>query len=75
MTTLGDGATAGGNGESAKEIRRGETGNGRGDGTGLRMAEAGGVGVQADDGDKEGVATLGSVSAGTLGRAGEGIRA
>ena len=76
MTTLGDGATAGGNGESAKEIRRGETGNGRGDGTGrLRMAEAGGVGVQADDGDKEWVATLGSVSAGTLGRAGEGIRA
>ena len=75
MTTLGDGATAGGNGESAKEIRRGETGNGRGDGTGLWMAEAGGVGVQADDGDKDGVATLGSASAGTLGRAGEGIRA
>jgi len=75
MTTLGDGATAGGNGESAKEIHRDATGNGRGDGTGLRMAEAGGVGVQADDGDKEGVATLGSVSAGTLGRAGDGIRA
>ncbi len=75
MTTLGDGATAGGNGESAKEIRRGETGNGRGDGTGLRMAEAGGVGVQADDGDKDGVATLGSASAGTLGHAGEDFRA
>jgi len=75
VTTLGDGATAGGNGESAKEIRRGATGNGRGDGTGLRMAEAGGVGVQADDRDKDGVATLGSASAGTLGRAGEGIRA
>ena len=75
MTTLGDGATAGGNGESAKEIRRGATGNGRGDGTGLRMAEAGGVGVQADDGDKDGVATLGSDSSGTLGRAWEGMRA
>ncbi len=75
MTTLGDGATAGGNWESAKEIHRGKTGNGREDGTGLRMAEAGGVGVQADDGDKEGVATLGSAAAGTLGRAGEGIRA
>ena len=75
MTTLGDGATAGGNGESAKEIRRGETGTGRGDGTGLWMAEAGGVAVQVDDGDKDGVATLGTASAGTLGRAGEDCRA
>ncbi len=75
MTTLGDGAPAGGNGESAKEIRCGATKNGRGDGTGLRMAEAGGVGVRADDGDKDGVATLGSALASTLGRAGEGIRA
>ena len=75
MTTLGDGATAGGNGESAKEICRGATGNGRGNGTGLRMAEAGGVGVQADDGEKDGVATLGSTSSGTLGRAWAGMRA
>ncbi len=75
MTTLGDGATAGGNGESAMEIRRGATGNGRGDGTGLRMAEAGGLRVQADDGDKDGVATLGSASVSTLGRAEKGIRA
>ena len=75
MITLGDGATAGGNGESAKEICLGATGKGRGDGTGLRKAEAGGVGVQADDGDKDGEATLGSASSGTLGRAGEGMRA
>ena len=71
MITLGDGATTGGNGEAAKEIRRGATGNGRGDGTGRRMAEAGGMGVQADDG----VATLGSALSGTLGHAGEGMRA
>lgn len=74
MITLGDGATTGGNGESAKEIRRGATRNGRGDRTGLRMAVAGAVGVQADDGGKDGVATLGSALSGTLGRGGEGMR-
>ncbi len=76
MITLGDGATtsASGNGESAKEIHRGATKNGRGDRTGLRMAVAGGMGVQADDGDKDGVATLGSALSGTLGRDGEGMR-
>ncbi len=76
MTTLGDGATTSGDGESANMIRCGTTGKGSGDGCELLMAEAGakggalvGAGKKVREG-AAGVATLGSSWASTLGRPG-----
>ena len=69
LITLGDGATACGDGESAKVRRRGTAGIGRGDWLGLWMAETGGtVGFLADEGGMAGEATLGGALSGTLGR-------
>ena len=76
MITLGDGATACGCGESAKVRRRGTAGTGRGDWLGVRMDETGGmVGFLVDDGVLAGEATFGGALLGTLGGAGDGMRA
>ena len=73
---IGDGETACGSGESAKVRRCGKAGTGRWDWLGVRMDKTGGmVGVLVDDGVLAGEATFGGALSGTLGGAGDGMRA
>jgi hypothetical protein len=80
MATLEGRATTSGDGESAKVIRCGTTGNGRGDRCKLQIAETGGrggnlagAGEQGREG-AAGVAILGRSWLGTLGRPGARMR-